>query len=235
MGVLQITAHAGCEGTKANSIESIEKAIVSGADIVEVDVRTTLDGVLVLSHDDRLQKKGDSIEIRGNTYKALKAFCQMVTLEEALKLIGHKKRLINMDIKDVKDYDSIHQLVQETGMKEHAIITGCHWRAANAICQIQGHIPVYFSADDDFAKRHPERYKEFMVKTCEDARATGCSGINLDHVDCRKELIDYAHEQGLAVYIWTVDQEEDMRRYLEWGIDGITTNEVIRLVRLLAS
>ena len=46
-----ITAHTGCLGTKANSLDSLRAALESGANAVEFDVRFQTDGTPVLSHD----------------------------------------------------------------------------------------------------------------------------------------------------------------------------------------
>ena len=42
-----------------------------------------------------------------------------------------------------------------------------------------------------------------------------------------------AHAQGLQVHVWTVNEVEDMRRLMEWGVDGLFTDYPERLVKLL--
>ena len=37
-------------------------------------------------------------------------------------------------------------------------------------------------------------------------------------------LITHAHDAGLRVQVWTVDDESDMRRLLRWGVDALITN-----------
>ena len=56
-----ITAHSGCEGTGIDTMDSIEKALLFGADAVEIDIRMDPFGDLRISHDplslkDYLQK-----------------------------------------------------------------------------------------------------------------------------------------------------------------------------------
>jgi glycerophosphoryl diester phosphodiesterase len=42
-----------------------------------------------------------------------------------------------------------------------------------------------------------------------------------------------AHARNVAVHVWTIDEPADMRRLLEWGVDGIITDRPDRLARLL--
>ena len=47
-------------------------------------------------------------------------------------------------------------------------------------------------------------------------------------------FVKYAHEAGVAVQVWTVDDEADMRRLLSWGVDGIISDRpdvAVRVVR----
>jgi glycerophosphoryl diester phosphodiesterase len=47
------------------------------------------------------------------------------------------------------------------------------------------------------------------------------------------ELVKSAHQMNLAVHVWTVDEEADMRRLLTWGVDGIVTDRPDRLAVVL--
>jgi glycerophosphoryl diester phosphodiesterase len=45
-------------------------------------------------------------------------------------------------------------------------------------------------------------------------------------------FLRHAHDRGLAVQVWTVDEEADMRRLLAWGVDGLITNRPDLAVRV---
>jgi glycerophosphoryl diester phosphodiesterase len=48
-----------------------------------------------------------------------------------------------------------------------------------------------------------------------------------------ERFVQGAHQQNVQVHVWTIDKEEDMRRLIELGVDGIITNEPDVLLELL--
>ncbi len=47
-------------------------------------------------------------------------------------------------------------------------------------------------------------------------------------------LVERAHELGLQVHVWTIDDEAEMRRLVEIGVDGIMTDEPVLLRTVLS-
>ena len=70
---------------------------------------------------------------------------------------------------------------------------------------------------------------EFVAR----ARAIGAEAVHPEAEVASPELIQAAHDAGLAVYVFTVDDREEMGRFLELGVDGIFTNYPERLRALL--
>jgi glycerophosphoryl diester phosphodiesterase len=67
----------------------------------------------------------------------------------------------------------------------------------------------------------------------ERALAVGAEAINPWLGLATRELLASAHAEGLAVYVFTANREEDMRRLLELGVDGLFTDYPDRLRALL--
>ena len=54
------------------------------------------------------------------------------------------------------------------------------------------------------------------------------------HPDLTNDLLDRAHDLGLRVVPWTVNAVADMRRLMEWGVDGLITDWPDRALALLS-
>ena len=110
-GAVMIAAHRGGEhpSIPENSLASIDKAIAAGADIVELDVRQTKDSVLVLMHDNTLDRTTTGTgEVEDKTYEELQQLrlthhgeptdYRILTMKEAL-LRAKGKILVDIDFK----------------------------------------------------------------------------------------------------------------------------------------
>jgi glycerophosphoryl diester phosphodiesterase len=64
-------------------------------------------------------------------------------------------------------------------------------------------------------------------------RAKRYSLISLRKKTTSRELITACHNQGIKVYVWTVDEEDEMEKLIAWGVDGIYTNKPSALKGLL--
>lgn len=114
-----------------NSLLSIKKAIEANIDIIEIDVRTTKDSVLVLMHDNDIDRMTNGKgKINQYTYQELQKFNlksndsitneKIPLLLDALKL-SKGKVIPNLDLKAV-NYNQLHQMLKSVGM-EHEVIS----------------------------------------------------------------------------------------------------------------
>ena len=71
------------------------------------------------------------------------------------------------------------------------------------------------------------------ARPIERARAVGAEALHPWGGLVTRDLIEAAHAEGLAVYPYTVDTEDDMRRLLDLGVDGLFTNYPDRLRALV--
>ena len=130
-----VVAHRGdWRNFPENSLEAIDSAIKMGVDIVELDVKQTKDGELILMHDRTLDRtttgKGLVSDFTVDSIRKLKlkngcnirTIHNVPTLEEAL-LHAKGKIMINLDQAD-RYFDQIYPLLKKTGTEKQIIMKG---------------------------------------------------------------------------------------------------------------
>ena len=132
--VIVVSHRADWRNFPENSLEAIQSAIDMGVDAVELDLQRTKDGVLILMHDEWLDRtttgKGkvsdwtlDSIRtLRLKNGCGIKTIYKVPTLEEALMLVKGKI-MVNLDKAD-KYFDQVYELLEKTGTTEQIIMKG---------------------------------------------------------------------------------------------------------------
>ena len=107
---MMVAGHRGdCYNCFENTMKAFECAINDGADMIETDVRLTKDGVLVLMHDDKVDRTSHGsglvcektneellqLNVGGKTEPAV-----IPTLEELLQLLSERNILLNLEVKE---------------------------------------------------------------------------------------------------------------------------------------
>lgn len=235
-----VTAHSGCMGTVPNSLEHIQKAIELKADIIEVDIRGTKDGIVVLSHDEQVSSccsisgSGNGIGIIEElTYEGIRTIGgKLVTAEEILPLARENNFVFNLDLKDDEAVEPLMSWLKQLNMQDYVLLTGCGFSKAKAIKQHYGDFHVLLNAEETGALEEKD-YGDYIKLTCNDALSAGCCGINISHEDCRRELMEYAVRVKLPVYVYTVDEADAMKKLMEEGAYSITTHKIDLLKALI--
>jgi glycerophosphoryl diester phosphodiesterase len=233
-----ITAHTGCMNTRPNSIQSVLEGIRAGAEIIEVDVRSTIDGVAVLFHDENVDTAKGKKKIQDLTFDELQRVITgevLIRLEEVLPLIRENNRMINLDLKEDSAIDPMIRTVEKFHMRDQSIISGCEKDRAAYLKQRYRPYQVLLNASVSLYKENEGYVEKFIKQTCDDAITASCCGININYILCSKELLEYATLRCLPVLVWTVDEPDQMKKFLDWDVQSITTHQVQTLVDLRES
>lgn len=129
---IMVTAHRGdWRNAPENSLQAFKNAITMGVDIIELDLNKTKDGVIVIMHDQTIDRTTDGKGKPGDyTWSELKQFHlknglgrvtahTIPTLQEVM-LLAKGKVLINLD-KSYNYYDEAYQILKNTGTLKQAI------------------------------------------------------------------------------------------------------------------
>ena len=198
VGMTVITAHSGCEGTAPNSREHILAAIASGAEMVEVDIRER-DGLLYLSHD---------VEEDPATCVSFAEFLELISPVPALR--------VNCDVKT-------DGLIEKVMAAATAVEQG--WRILfTGQCNHRGELIASLGADL-WISMWPGKENETSVRATADACTAIDPILNVAYTMISDENYAYLRERGMDFSAWTVDDEANLRRFLEMGITNITTRK----------
>jgi glycerophosphoryl diester phosphodiesterase len=241
-----ITAHSGSMNTFDHTVHSVQMALQNGADVVEEDIRVTRDGVPVLAHDDEwLTTEGEHISLSQLTYGELKELrfevtqgeqretIQLGKLEDMLSLIQASGKKVNLDLKVDESIEPTTALVKKYGLLDYAYLSGCEADRALLAQKLNPEMRRLLNTNHNLFRTLP--YRDALAQTCEEAREASCFGINFHYSIVNEELMDYTSSLELPVYVWTVNEEESMRKYANLGVASITTRNLAALVQLKSS
>lgn len=208
-----VTAHAGSDGTEDNTIPSIEAALRSGAEIVEFDLNVNTDGELVLSHN--APEGGEP------------------TFEEALVLVKQAKDVfINIDVKTTVNIDRMQEIILKHGMLDRVFYTGIPEDCVADVKEKSPLVQYYINCGGSAENLGDKAFCDAMTDRVTEL---GGIGVNINFRGVSQVLADSCRAKGLLLSVWTVNEEEDMKKFLAMGADNITTERPTFLKKLTAS
>jgi len=248
-----VTAHAGSDGTAPNSIPSALSAVEKGADFVEVDLRGTADGEVVLHHDAFLQTRPRG-RVRISQVSAAEltdwqrkgdillehAEVRLTFFEDFLRVVQSAAAGLNLDVKDDRCIPGLVRGLKRCGMTDRAVITGCRRDRATRVKADYPFLQVLLNVDPFQGRvrrggRSTSRYRIWYQGQITAAVQRGCCGLNMEYRWCAEELVVEARRRFVPVSVWTVDSEEDLCAFAAIGVSNLTTNQVRRALRLKAA
>ena len=208
-----VTAHTGAYDTPENSMESVQAAIENNVQIIEIDIRQRPDKTLVISHD---------IVVMNN---------EGTPLADVFALLQQDDCLINLDIKETRTLDPLHDLLVEYNLLSRAFLTGIDQMNVNAVKESScADMDYYLNCQPSRIKIFTDDYK---VKIIDLLKETGAVGINCNYKYACATLSNLLHENGYKLSVWTVNTKFEMKRMLVTQPDNITTKEYGKLMSVI--
>jgi glycerophosphoryl diester phosphodiesterase len=238
VGLAWVIAHRGASHVAPeNTLSALRSALAAGADMVEVDVRRTADGALVLLHDESLARTTD-VEVRHpsrapwrvqdftlDEVRALDAGSwwspsyvgePVPTLAEALEVVDRAGSRLLIEVKQPKLSPGIEREVAALvrgrwGVEARVVVQSFDREAMHRFAWEAPHVPTGLLA--------PVRRDRL-------ARVAGwASYLNPHHRLVDRAYVDAVHAAGMRCLPWTADAPRAIRRLLRTGVDGVITNQ----------
>jgi len=235
--VVLVDAHRGASAhAPENTIASFQAALEAGADSIEFDVRLSGDGHPVVIHDATVDRTTDGRgEVASMPLAALRdldagswkgrAFTgeRVPTLGEALDLLQDVPR-INMELKtDIPAIADAAVAAIEARRLHHRIMVSSFFLPH--LLSVKGRLPgvwTHLFVEAPLAEGFWEGGGRLV------------NSIGLPFEDVTRVLVDDLHGHGRAVWTFTVDEPETVLQLAAMGVQAITTNDPLRIIKVLS-
>jgi|GEM_PF-1243632 len=217
-----ITVHSGGFSTPANSMAYLKLACEKRPDIIEIDVRATLDNVVILSHDPAV---GNSVIAEVTSAQLFETNPTVITLEQALRICEDHRIGLNLDIKEQRVIDPLLRILDRHKSERPFIFSGCGRPEVEELHRKSPRSRVLYNADPWDWKKVPD-YRDYMRAQLSAVKELNCFGLNISCEDLRPEFMGYSRLYDIPILVWTVDDEERMQELITLGVYSITTNNV---------
>jgi glycerophosphoryl diester phosphodiesterase len=239
----RVFAHrGGCALGPENTIAAFDRGLAAGADGLELDVRFSADGVVVVCHDETLDRTTDgSGPVSAKTAAELSRVdagyhftdaagqhpfrgrgVAVPTLREVLERYPNALMIVEMKADTAEMASAVVAEVQRAAAVDRVCAAGYGSRSLAAAREV---LPEMASS----ASRMEVRLALYRSWAAWPVSQPAYDGYQVpEHAGSLRivspRFIRHAHRAGLGVQVWTVDDEPDMRRLLGWGADALISN-----------
>jgi glycerophosphoryl diester phosphodiesterase len=204
-------AHRGFAAVaEENSIAAIKGALAMGCDEIELDVRRSVDGRIVLHHDD------------GNAPGA-------PLLRDALALIGQTRAGIMLDLKQGGMAEAIAAMLDEHADGRKVIASG----AGHEVLRLKRMRPTILAgrtwppktaAGVPFLEHALGALRRAQLPGAVDQLLEGYDLLVAHHRSISPRVVAACHVRQRLVYAWTIDDPRRIERLGAWGVDGVISD-----------
>ncbi len=253
---IKVVAHRGdSKYYPENSHIAFKSAIDLGVDIIETDVHISSDGIVFIWHDENTKKlDGNEADVSTRSWDKLKELdlgflyidndgkrpfsskgIRLMTFQEALKAFPETR--FNVDLKD-KDFElvsSILQILAEEDAFDRVVIASFHSENLRNIRKMSSEVATSYGRSEvrlrvilanlgllRFASRFLDRHPVMQVPL-----------LSGSTVVVTKYFIKVLHKRGIKIQVWTINNEDEMRKLYKMGVDGIMTDDPRLLLKVI--
>jgi glycerophosphoryl diester phosphodiesterase len=200
-----------------NTLRSYGKALEMGVDAVELDVRRTKDGEIVVIRDSEVDSTTNGKGLVSQlTLKEIKQFRtekdeKVPTLEEALDFLGKKVKVL-MGLKEPSFEEKLLRVVHKRQLQKNGIVVSFLEYALRKVRELNDKVEtglIYVK------HKNP-------VKAASDLKANYL--LPLYRFTHTKD-VQKAHQNGLKVIVWIINTPLEVSEYVKTGVDGITSDK----------
>lgn len=219
----QVIAHRGGSALgPENTIVAFDRGLAAGADGLELDVHLSRDRVPVVHHDALLDRTTTATGPLNQRTAAELASLSVPTLREVLARYPSAELIIELKQGGAALADAVVHDIRRAAAEQRVCLGSFSLSTLRAVRTLAPEIATS-------AARLEVRmalYRSWLF--CSPGRVA-YRAFQVPEVSGKTRVVSprfvrLAHKAGLRVEVWTVDDPDDMRRLLSWGVDGIITD-----------
>ncbi len=216
-GTIRIGHRGACGYAPENTLASFQRAIDMGCAWIELDVHY-VDNELIVIHDARLDRTTNG---KGKIYDLSLAEIQsydagegqhIPTLTEVLDLVDRRVG-VNIELKGLATAAPVDQLLTR--------YCAAGWRPEHFQVSSFNHDEL---ANCDAKWHRGALFHKAVADYFEITSRLSAYSINLEKSLVTEKLVDKAHDHGLKVFVYTVNELDEIQRLIDLNVDGIITN-----------
>ena len=242
-----VYAHRGGAALRPeNTLSAFDNGLALGADGLEFDVHLSRDGVVVVHHDALLDRttnaRGPLVQRTADELAAIDAGywfratgqgapefpwrgqgLGIPRLRDVLARYPGVPMIIELKVNQPELATRAVDEVRAAGAVGRVSFGSFGWRVLNTVRRYEPRIPTGASREEArlalyrswirWPSSRLQAYREFQLP-----ERSGSTTI------ISPRFIEYAHRASLPIYVWTVNEADDIRRLAGWGVDGIISD-----------
>ena len=224
-GPIPFAHRGGASEHPENTMPAFEHAVRMGYRYLETDAHATVDGVLVAFHDgvlDRLtDRSGIIAKLPWEYVRQARVRDASIPLMEELLSAWPEVR-VNIDLKHEAAVVPLVEVIERTRTHDRVCVASFSGKrldrfrrlTAGKVCTAIGPLDI-------------ARLRGAGFGLPAGSFAGGCAQVPVRQgplLILDQRFVDVAHRNGLPVHVWTIDDEAEMERLLDLGVDGIMTD-----------
>jgi glycerophosphoryl diester phosphodiesterase len=237
-----IIAHRGASAyAPENTLAAFKLALEQGADAIELDAKLSADEQVVVIHDQTLDrttpvsgrvrdfKMADMHKMDAGSHFDIAFRGEPIpTLDEVFKAVGQltyiNVELTNYATPNDKLPDKVSELVRRNKLQQRVFFSSFYITTLVRIHRLLPEVPVGLLLASGWRGDLSYFISAFLLRY---------QSLHQKMSDVSLSLVHHMHKKGKSLFVYTVDQEEDMRRLFEIGVDGIFTPDPILAQKVL--
>lgn len=244
-----VIAHRGGAGLwPENTLFALQEAVKLGSDLSEIDIHMTRDGVLVVIHDESVDRTTNSkglvqdltfAELKkldagyrwtndeGRTYPFRGQGIKIPSLNEIF--IAFPKQVISIEIKqnDPPIIAALRALINQHKKNKQVLVSAFNSRTMKVVRRLCPDIATAGTQAE--IERFSKLSKLFLTRPF----MLPAVALEAPYKMITEHFIKAAHKKNIRVDAWTVNETEEMERLLAFGVDGILTDFPDRMLALV--